>query len=102
MFSSSLVIVDQFNVKSIIPCKAENDAPIGPHRHRPQPLQITLQRMQAIARKIQGLRRRGRIENRKDAFDSFQQVGAYPASVAAFLEAFQAPMLEAPNHQGLL
>jgi hypothetical protein len=94
VFYSFLVVVDQFNVKSVLPFKAENDAPIGPHCHRPQPLQVAFQRMQAIAREIQSLRRRGGIENRKDSFNRLQKVGAYPASVVAFIEAFQAPMLE--------
>ena len=52
--------------------------------------------MQAIAGDIQTLRRRGGIENRKDSFNRLQKVGAYPTSVVAFIEAFQAPMLEAP------
>jgi hypothetical protein len=30
-------LIDQLNVKGIIPLKAENDAPIGPYRHGPQP-----------------------------------------------------------------
>jgi len=56
--------------------------------------------VQTIAREIQGLRAGGGVEDREDSFHGLQEVGPYPASVAAFLEAFQAPMLEAPNHQG--
>jgi len=45
------------------------------------------------------LRRCGGIENREDALNRIQEVGADPTSVAAFIEAFQASMLKAPNHQ---
>ena len=51
---------------------------------------------------IQSLRCRGGIENRKNSFDRFQKVGSYPASIAAFIEAFQTSMLEAANQQRLL
>jgi hypothetical protein len=97
VLSSSLVIIDQFNVKSILPFKAKDDAPIGPDRHRPQPFQIAFKRVQ-VPGDIQTLRRRGGIEHRKDSLNRFQQIGAYSASVVAFIEALQAPMIETPNH----
>ena len=71
-------------------------------RHSPQPLQFAFKRVQPIARDIQSLRRRGGIENRKNSFDRLQKVGSYPASIAAFIEAFQTSMLEAANQQRLL
>jgi len=71
-------------------------------RHSPQPLQFAFKRVQPIARDIQSLRRRGGIENRKNSFDRLQKVGSYPASIAAFIEAFQASMLKAPDHRRLL
>src|ERR1700688_245824 len=37
-FSFALVVIDQFNVKSIFPCKTENDAPVGSHGHAPETL----------------------------------------------------------------
>src|SRR5579859_1672106 len=95
---SSLMVVGQFNVKGILALKAEHDAPVGPHGHRPESFQVAFQRVQAIAGQVESLRRGSRIENRKDSFHRVQQVGAYPASVAPFIEAFQSSMLEAPNH----
>jgi hypothetical protein len=92
------VIVDQFNVKSILAFKAEDDAPIGPHRHRPQPFQVTSKRVQVVTRYVQALGRRGGIEHRKDSFNRVYQIGPNPASVATFIETFQATMLETPNH----
>jgi hypothetical protein len=56
--------------------------------------------MQAIAGNIQSLRCGGGIENREDSFHRVQQVGTYPATVAALIKPFEATMLEAPNHQG--
>jgi len=96
------MIVGQFNVKDILSFKTENDAPIGPDGHRPESLQIAFQRVQAIARQIESLRRRGGIENREDSFHRVQQVRTYPAAVAAFIEALQPAMLEAPDHQNVV
>ena len=47
-------------------------------------------------------RERGRslIETAKKILDCFQQVRPDPAPVVAFIEPFQAPVLEAPNHRG--
>jgi hypothetical protein len=37
------MVIDQLNVKGIIPLKAENNAPIGPYRHGPQPHQVAFE-----------------------------------------------------------
>ena len=58
--------------------------------------------MQAIAWKIQSLRRDGGIENRENSFDRIQQVGANPTAVAAFIEPLEPAMLKTPNHQSTL
>ena len=63
-------------------------------------LQVAFERVETIARKIQSLRRTGGVENRQYTLDRFQQIGTYPAAITAFIEAFEATMLEAPNHQG--
>jgi hypothetical protein len=55
--------------------------------------------VQAVAGEMQSLRRCGGIENRENSLNRIQEVGADPTSVAAFIEAFQASMLKAPNHQ---
>src|SRR5580704_14213277 len=55
---SRLVIIDQFNIKSVFSLETENDAPVCPHRHRPEAAESTLERMQAIAGEIESLRRR--------------------------------------------
>jgi hypothetical protein len=94
------MVVDQLNVKNIITFKAEHDSPIGPYRDGPKSSQAAFERMQPIPGEIQGLRGSGGIEDRKNPFHRVQEVGPYPASVAAFIETLQAPMLEAPNHQG--
>jgi len=87
------MVIDQLNVKGMIPLKTENDAPIGPYRHGPQPSQVAFEWVQAVAGEIQSLRRCGRIENREDSLNRIQEVGADPTSVAAFIVAFQASML---------
>ena len=98
VFSSSLVVIDQFNLKCIIPFKAENDAPVSPYRYSPQPFQFALKWVQPIAGDIQSLRCRGGIENRKNSFDRLQKIRSDATSVAAFIQAFQASVLKAPDH----
>ena len=98
--SFSLVVVNQFNVKSIFLVKTENDAPVGPHRHGPEAPQIAFERMQPVAGEIERLRGGGSIETAKNVLHGFQQIGAYSAAIAPFVKPFQAAMLKAPNHQG--
>jgi hypothetical protein len=98
-FFASLVVVDQFNVKGVVPFKAEDDSPVGPHRHGPKPLHVALERVQAIPGDIESLRRYGAVENREDPIDHLQQVGPYPAAVVALIKPLQAAMLEAPNQE---
>lgn len=92
------MVDDQFDTKGVFSFKAENDSPVGPHRYGLESAQIAFEGVQAIAGQVRSLRRRGGIENRQDSFYCVEEVGAYSASVAAFIEAFEASMLEAPNH----
>jgi hypothetical protein len=94
------VVVNQLHVKNVISFKTEDNSPISAHRYGPKSSQAAFQGVQPIAGEIQGLRAGGGIEDRKDSFYRLQEVGPYPASVAAFIEAFEAPMFEAPNHPG--
>jgi len=100
MFSFSLVVVDQFNIECVFSLKSENNAPVCPHRHRPETAQPALERMQAVAGKVKRLWRRGLIETTQNVFYVVQQIRPYAAPVVAFKEAFQAPMFEASNHRG--
>ena len=99
---SFLVVIGQFNVKSVGACKTKNNAPVGPHRYGPQTLQFAFERMQAKAGKIQSLRRGSSVESRENSFHRIQQVGANPASVTAFIEPFEAAIMKAPNHYATL
>src|ERR1019366_3832227 len=94
-----LMVVDQFNVKGVGALKTENNAPVGAYRHSPQPFQLAFQRVQTITGKIKRLRRNGLIENRQNFLHRVRQIRPDPAPVAAFIEALQASMLEAPKHQ---
>jgi len=58
VFSFSLVEIHQFNIKGIFSLKSESNAPVCPHGHRPETAQLALERMQAIAGKVKGLRHR--------------------------------------------
>jgi len=100
--ASFLVVIGQFNIKSIGACKTKNDAPVRPHRHGPQTLQVTFERMQAIAGQIQSLRRGRGVESRENSFNWIQQAWANPAPITALIEPLEATMLETPNHQSTM
>jgi hypothetical protein len=93
------MIIKQFDFEGVFAFKAEDDAPVGLNRDGPKSLQIALQRMPAISGQVKGLRRIGGVKNGENSFDSIQQIGANPASVAAFVKAFKASTLEVPNHE---
>ena len=93
-----LVVVGQFNVKRIRSFKAKDDTSVCPHSDRPKAFQSAFQRMQAITRKVHGLRRLRFVEPGENVFNSVKQVGAYPATVPALIKSFEAAMLEVPNH----
>jgi len=58
--------------------------------------------MQPVAGEVEGLRRRRLIEAGKNVLYRFQQISPYPAPVAAFIQPFQAPMLETSDQQDTL
>jgi hypothetical protein len=93
------MVVDQFNIKRVGSFKTKNNAPVGPYCHGPEALSITFERVKAIPWNIQSLRRSGGVKNRKDSLSRVHHVRPYTAPVAALIEPFQTPVLEAPNHQ---
>src|ERR1035437_6274089 len=99
MSFSPSVVIDQFNVKCGGFFKTKHDAPVGPHCHRPKPLQVAFERVQTITGKIKRLWRSGLIQDGQNLLNRVHQIRPYPAPVAALIEPFQAPVLEAPNHQ---
>ena len=64
-----------------------------------KPRKLALERMQAIAGKVERLRRCGLIEAAQNVFYVIQQIRPYPAPVVAFKKPFQAPVFEASDHR---
>src|ERR1700722_2127797 len=95
---SPLVVVDQFNVKSIGAVEAKINSPIRSHRHRPKPLPFAFERMKAIPGNVESLGRRGGVEDRQDSFHRLDQVAADSSSVILLVKPFQATMLKAPDY----
>ena len=52
VFLLFLVVVDQLNVEGVRSIKTKNDAPVGPYRHGPEPLQVAFERMQTITGEV--------------------------------------------------
>ena len=96
----ALVIIRQFNIKCIGAFKAEDYPRIRPDCNRPETLQLTLQRMQSIPRKVQSLRRFSFVEPGENIFDVVEQIRPYPPAIVALVQPFEAAMLEASNDLG--
>ena len=76
----------------------ENNSPVRPDGHGPISPEIALERVKAIAGKVEGLWRRRHIESDKNIFNPVQKIGPDAAAVAAFIQPLQTTMLEALNH----
>ena len=92
------MIVNQFHVKCIRIFKAENDSSVCPHANRPKPFQIALERVEAIAGERKLVRGSSFIENGQDFLNRVREIGPDSASVVAFVQPPEAPVLEAPDH----
>ena len=66
------------------------------------PPQLAFERVQPIARQVEGLRSCSAIKAAKNVFDRIQQVMPDAAPVITLIEPFQAPVLEAPDHQRIV
>ncbi len=97
-FPFALVIIDQFNVMGVRALEAENNTPVCSHTDRPKPLKVSFEWMQAIARQVKLLRGCRSIENGQNLLNCIHEIWAYPASVPAFIESFEAAVLKTPNH----
>jgi hypothetical protein len=93
------VIVDQFNVKGVCSFKTKDNAPIRPHSYRPESFQITFQRVETIPGKVESLRSTSGVKNGKNPFHSIHKIGSNSATVPAFVQSFEATVLETTNHQ---
>jgi hypothetical protein len=62
-FSSILVVVDPFNVKRLRSFKTKHDAPVGSNSHGPESPHVAFKRVQMIARNIERLQGKSRVEH---------------------------------------
>ena len=92
------MVINQFNVKGVIPFKSKNNSPVSPYCHGPEPPQIAFHRMQSVSGKIQRSRYSSGIEKRKNTIHCLQQVRSDAARISTLIKAFQAPMLETSDH----
>lgn len=96
------MIVDEINVPNLAIFKAEGDAPIGSNRYGPEPLHLTLERVQAQRKHIHALYTARGIQNAEDQPDSRQVLRGSPAGIVAFVEPLQSAMSEGPDHRLLV
>jgi hypothetical protein len=92
------MVVDQIDIMGVAGIEAENDAPVGPDGHGPEPGQITLERMQPETGEIHLADLVGFIEARENALDLVHLVRPELASIASLVEPPQSAMPKAPDH----
>ena len=78
--------------------EAENDTPIGPEGHSPEPGQITLERMQPEAGQVHLADLVSFIETRENALDLADLVRPELASIASLVKPPQSAMPKATDH----
>ena len=99
VMAPSLVVIDQFNVDGIVALEPEYDPPVGSHRHRLESLQVPLQRVQSITRKIKSLWGLRGIQNGQDLLNGAHQIRPNPPVLPEFIKPFETTVLEAPDQQ---
>lgn len=92
------MIIDKIDIDGIFAVEAENDPPIGPHRHSPISLPLSLQRVKAKARNRHVLRRTRLAEPGKNAGDLVHVLWVEPAAIVIQKKAFQPFVPESPDH----
>jgi hypothetical protein len=92
------MIINQLNIKGVTILEPENDPPVCTNGDCPESFAVAFELMQAIAGKVEGLRRFRSIERGKNIFNSVGEVCPDLAAVALLEKPFQPPVLEAPDH----
>lgn len=98
----SLVIIHKVNVKSVSILKPEDDSPIRSNGNGPVPFQITFQRMQSVAGKVQLLRPGGGIKDSEQVLDLFDQIGPDPARIPSLKQTPQPRVPKGLDHVPIL
>ena len=87
------MVVHQIDIVGLSVLEAEDHAPIGAHADRPEPFQITFERVQSKTRQVQCLDRKGVIECEQDILQLIDVLRRHLASVSALIKPLQAAMI---------
>jgi hypothetical protein len=93
-----LVVVDQIYFIGVTVHKAENNPPIGPHRHRPETLPVALKRVKMKAGHPHVLDSPSFVELVEDGTNLVQEIGPNPTRIIPFEEPLKALMPKANYH----
>jgi len=99
-YSPFLMVVNQVDVASAVIFETENNPPVGAHRDGPVSLPIAFELVQAVAGKIESLRRGSSVQDRQNTLDFVGQVSAKAAAIVLLEQPLQALVLEADDHRG--
>jgi hypothetical protein len=92
------MIIYQLNIKGVTIHESENDPLVGTNSNCSESFAVAFELVQAIAGKVEGLRRFRGIERGQDIFDSVDEVCPDLTAVATLEKSLQPPVLKAPNH----
>ena len=77
--------------------EAEHDAPVGSHRHGPEPCEFAPERVKPKTGEIHVVRAGGHVETGEDIAHGLAVIGTDPPPVAALHQSPERPTPEIPN-----
>ena len=97
---ASLAVVQVIDIDGVAVLEAEDHAPVGTDRHRPEPGMVSPERVKPEARQVHVGRAGGGVEAHQDVAHPFAVLGMDAARLAAFQEPPERPAPEGPYHGG--
>jgi hypothetical protein len=92
------MVIQQVNLEYVRVLEAEDDAPVRPHRHRSEALQVAGQWVQPETMHIDVLDLLGDVQNTEDVLDLLDVLRVHASSVAAFKALSQSLVAETYDH----
>ena len=92
------MIIQQIDFECISVLETKDDAPVRPHRHRPEALQVPTQWVQSETMHVDVLDFLGYVQDCQDVLDLLNVLGIYPSAAAMFEELLQSLVAETYDH----
>jgi hypothetical protein len=92
------MIVFQIDIKHFSIFIEERDSPVAGHPYTPRAFSVASERMKSVARDIHIVKGFGLVEDKQDSLDTTTDARTDATHVTLFVEALQAPVFDALDH----